>query len=695
MLSVLLLTLSANALSPTSRDALLIGDCRPALADPAGAQGGGAQAAAEHLALARCWLQAGDPVAAGEHLDQAESGPLASYARLIRGEQALANDQPAAAVAALEGLSLPGPAGRRAQMLLGEALVRAGRYQDARGPLNAALKGKLSARAALAEPGGADPAELRWWLAQGAIRRGEPDKALPVLRGIWTWNPTSARADEAAALLASLGHPIGTTTQGEDRKLLQDRARTLAKLHLYKEALEIRDRLGWGTGQDSVRLLASTTFKAKDYARATEAHARIDQPTVEERFLHALATSRTGDYPGAAALYDALYKAFPDTKRGDTASFKIGYLSYDEGDFAAAIPKLEAHLQRFPRSAHADEALWFIGWSRYKLGDHDGAQTAFAQLLRAHPRSGLCSGARYWRARIDDLAGRTDAAQQGYASVIRNHPLSGHAWYASWRLERSFPPARPPQVPAMPTGVATKAGWIQGRALASVGLDAWARAELAPVVADARAAGSQARLAMAHALIEAGNYTSAQQLARSLCGRPWAGSGEPAANTACWPRPVGNSLVRRAQAGGLDPNLPFGIMMAESSLRPEVTSPAGARGLMQLMPAVAQDVAAEVYPGTAFHPDQLYSPGTNAALGTAELSRLNAQFAGRLNGPALPAVIAGYNAGPDAVERWLARYETPPEPDEFAEDIGYTETRRYVRRVLGFVQTWRTVYGDQ
>jgi soluble lytic murein transglycosylase len=57
-------------------------------------------------------------------------------------------------------------------------------------------------------------------------------------------------------------------------------------------------------------------------------------------------------------------------------------------------------------------------------------------------------------------------------------------------------------------------------------------------------------------------------------------------------------------------------------------------------------------------------------------------------------VIAGYNAGPDAVERWLAKSPTPMEPDEFAEDIGYTETRRYVKRVLGYVQVWRQVHGD-
>ncbi len=694
MLSVLLLSFAAQALSPASRDGLLVGDCRAALADPAGAQGAPVEAAAENLALARCWLQSGDPVAARDHLAQASAGPLSGYARLVEGELALADDRPQDAVAALQGLRLPGPAGRRAEMLLCEALVRSGDFDGARGVLNGALEGALSARGALAEPGDADPAELRWWLAQGAVRRGEPGKAIPVLQRIWTWNPTSPRADEAAALLATLGAPVGTTTLGDDRALLRDRARTLSKLHLAKEALEIWDRLGWGSDPDSVRALARATFKAKDYPRAVEAHARIPSPSLEERFQHALATSRTGDYAGAAVLYDAVWKSAPDTKTGDTASFKIGYLRYDKGDFAAAVPLFEAHLARFPHSKHADEARWFIGWSKYKLGDRAGASAAFSALLKAHPRSGLCSGARYWRARIADQQGDAAAAREGYAAVLRHHPLSGHAWYAAWRLDRTIPSPASPSVPAMPASIASTDGWIQGQALARVGLDAWARAELGPLVKQSQSTGGAARLAMAHALIQAGDYATAQRLAKPLCGRPWAGSGDPAANAACWPRPVGAGLVRQARAASLDPNLPFGIMMAESSLRPEVTSPAGARGLLQLMPAVAENVAAEAFPGMPFHPDQLYSPGTNAALGTAELGRLMGQFAGRLDGPALPAVIAGYNAGPEAVERWLARYPSPPPPDEFAEDIGYTETRRYVKRVLGFVQTWRTVYGD-
>ena len=71
----------------------------------------------------------------------------------------------------------------------------------------------------------------------------------------------------------------------------------------------------------------------------------------------------------------------------------------------------------------------------------------------------------------------------------------------------------------------------------------------------------------------------------------------------------------------------------------------------------------------------------------------------------MPLVIAGYNGGADAVGRWIGSYqdgmssdlldwEKRPIADAWSEFIGYSETRKYVRRVLGYLQTYRLAYGD-
>jgi soluble lytic murein transglycosylase len=149
-----------------------------------------------------------------------------------------------------------------------------------------------------------------------------------------------------------------------------------------------------------------------------------------------------------------------------------------------------------------------------------------------------------------------------------------------------------------------------------------------------------------------------------------------------------------ASAHGLEPSLPYGVMVAESALKPEVTSPAGARGLMQLMPEVGATLHPTLFPHRPYDPDDLYNAPYNAALGTAELGQRARSLAGVLQTTDLPAVVASYNAGEQAVRRWLEPYDEPPPFDAWAEAISYTETRRYVKRVLGHAMAVRWVYGD-
>ena len=127
---------------------------------------------------------------------------------------------------------------------------------------------------------------------------------------------------------------------------------------------------------------------------------------------------------------------------------------------------------------------------------------------------------------------------------------------------------------------------------------------------------------------------------------------------------------------------------------------------MQLMPFLAEELHQAVSPTQPFNADQLYDPVYKARLGTTELSRLAEQFAEVGVDNPLPMVIAGYNGGSEAVGRWVNDYtETMdathmtdwshrPEADLWAEYIGYGETRKYVRRVLGFLQRYRLAYGD-
>lgn len=345
--------------------------------------------------------------------------------------------------------------------------------------------------------------------------------------------------------------------------------------------------------------------------------------------------------------------------------------------------RLRAHLARYPRSRHALEARWFLAWSLYREGDLAGADAAFADFAARHGDSALAAGAAYWRARIAGRRGEAEAEREELLAVMRRWPSSSYAWFAAERLGLRQPGLAvaspdPEPSPAIEPILA----------LARVGLVDWARIE---------ARHTEVRsLDRVRALLAAGDYAGARAVVAHRCGSPASFRGPATLREACWPRPARAAVEAVARPAGLDPLLPFAIMNAESAMRPEVVSPAGARGLMQLMPEVAARLAAgdPVLGGGAFHADLLFLPAVNARLGTRELAELARRFAAAPVEPRLPLVIAGYNAGADAVQRWLDAAPPGTEADEWAEDIGYTETRRYVRRVLSGLQTWRLAYGD-
>ncbi|MBT3396418.1 MAG: lytic transglycosylase domain-containing protein [Alphaproteobacteria bacterium] len=155
--------------------------------------------------------------------------------------------------------------------------------------------------------------------------------------------------------------------------------------------------------------------------------------------------------------------------------------------------------------------------------------------------------------------------------------------------------------------------------------------------------------------------------------------------TASYPRPN--------PASDLEPALVLAVARQESEFNQLAISSAGARGLMQLMPATAQVVArAEQMP---FDRDRLTAdPAYNMALGSAHLADLVAQFDG-----SYVLAVAAYNAGASRVRGWLRAYGDPRSRGvdviNWIEAIPFPETRNYVQRVLENLQVYRSVLANR
>ncbi len=629
----------------------------------------------ERLAAGRCLVRGGQPGRAVEVLTpllepstDAARARLLPYARLTLAQAQLARDRASEAVTLLSGVDLPGSDD---DLLRATAQVQAGRGLEAR----EALRGMLD---------GTQGAEARYWLARAAEDRGDP-AAVGTYQAIWKLHPTSPWAERAAQRLTALKSPVPDYGTPEGRSLALARAQKLLAIRQASLAVPLLDAIHAQapfTTLGSQLMMAHALVDARLHARALDWFARASAETASpgEAFAYALATARSGDYALAAERYAALAARWPTAAEADEATWKLPWMDYDAGRLVEAEEGMARYLAARPNGKFTTDARWFRAWAAWRRGDRTTALARFDEVVRAAPTSDLALAARYWKARATD---DTNALRQ----LLRESPDSGYAYFAAERLGVSFPArdhGAPPPVPD--SYVRARPVLATGLALAEAGFVEWARPLVKAGGSDARGAGADVRIGMAHALVATEDYQGAKALAAGLCTVSTGGI------TACTPRPHAAAVRAVADSLGLPPLLPYAIMNAESGLDPSVTSPVGARGLMQLMPDLATGLAKDDLAG--FVIDDLYRAGVNARLGTKELGLLHRTFSNRRVSPALPLVIAGYNGGAPAVERWLAGYPTAPAADQFAEDIGYTETRRYVRRVLGYYMQYRRVYGD-
>ena len=128
----------------------------------------------------------------------------------------------------------------------------------------------------------------------------------------------------------------------------------------------------------------------------------------------------------------------------------------------------------------------------------------------------------------------------------------------------------------------------------------------------------------------------------------------------------------------VDKALVYAHTLQESGFRNTVVSPAGAYGLMQIMPAAATDFARERGLGS-LDKSALTKPSTNMDIGQRHLEKLRDMG---LTGGLLPKVIAAYNAGPKPVGEWNGIVRDGGDPLLYIESIPYWETRGYVVTVL-------------
>ena len=381
-----------------------------------------------------------------------------------------------------------------------------------------------------------------------------------------------------------------------------------------------------------------------------------------------------------AALRDVAMRYPREVGVASTALYLLADLATDAGDDRQARATFQRLYRAYPTSPRAPAARFHAAIIAIASGNPRTAARELDSLYARAPRSDYATAARYWSGRAWSSAKNPTLARQRWRAIIADDPLSYYAFMSARRLdERSWtPPAGAtliPRVPSIDSAVA------RIELLDRLGMDAEERFELDALETAAR--GSTDRtLATADAFVSLGQPSRAIRLAQRLTDE---GARDSRIYRFLFPLVDRDELTRNAKARGLDPALVAGLIRQESNFTPRAVSVAGARGLMQVLPSVGQDVARALgFP--VWSPALLLDADANLQLGTAHLAAMVKEYG------SLPRVLAAYNAGGTRVDRW-SKKAGASDPELFTERVPYTETRDYVRIVMRNRQVYAVLYG--
>ena len=462
------------------------------------------------------------------------------------------------------------------------------------------------------------------------------------------------------------------------------------------------------------------------------------------------AAARAGEYQAAVGAYERAYESSPDSKRGRDALYHAAYLSYQFQDYDGAVRKFQQFIKISPRSGLAKDAQWNLAWLQYLRKDFKGALDRFDAVAKnftakRHKGDNLQERLQYWSAMSHIRLSQLEDARSHFEKIIAKNPYSYYGLAAQARLDRL--PAKPvepsvqanleggaarvvasetqsPVTPAPTTEAqdqesedsivesspqevegagdeedlkvadikdpALKARIDVAQMLIQMGLNDLAKWELSEVERSTRNSQLMRQLIFAYETI--GTFNRSAAIAEnSFAGEREVGGlvGAQALWMAAYPQAFKGFVQKGADDFGVAPEWVWSIMRAESVYKPEVISPVGARGLMQLMQFTARNLTRLRGDAKDDEAIELLDPETNIRLGAQYLARLRSQFKGQL-----PLVAAAYNAGPHRVEGWLINFGHL-DTDEFIEHIPFMETRNYVKKVVRYNTFYHRLYTDE
>jgi len=534
-----------------------------------------------------------------------------------------------------------------------------------------------------------------YFMGKAYLNRGEKDRAVEFFRKVvWQYPQESVALPARDELegLAAQGVMIPAFTPAERFQ----QAKALYRATRYREAVQAfqesqESTLDPKTWEESNLYLGISLVQLRRWPEAMKAFESLlknhpDGDVAGETLSwFGRAALRQGDLDRLRWVYETLKATYPDrVERAKVLWYLAAYYENKKED-QKAIQACREIIMSFPQDSLAPEAYWRMGWIHYKQGRTQEALKVFDEMLERYTNTAFRPQVLYWKARLLESSGDPQMAREVYARLCQEHARTYYCHRTRNRQEGDLIQWRVSShlssLEASPTGtpqaLAHDHQYKKARELALVGFLEEAAQEIATVVG--RYTNNQSVLLfLADQLYTLDAYDQALRIIR-LYFQETLEKGTPTMPDHFWVQayPLGmmNRIVRLMGSDRLNPYLVASIIREESMYDPKALSRAGAVGLMQVMPETGRWVAAQL--GLKeFEPDQLFDQDLNIKMGSWYLAHLFEQFKGNL-----VFTVAAYNAGPEAVTEWIQRGDFQ-DMDEFVEQIPFSETRLYVKKVL-------------
>lgn len=425
--------------------------------------------------------------------------------------------------------------------------------------------------------------------------------------------------------------------------------------------------------QSALKLLRNDEAKnAKAIAELDSAlHelSRYSKENANNLWLRGFEAEQKKNYAKALQCYKSLNNSkFGSNNRRQWAAFRIGLVHVKEGDYAAA-EKAFLEARKLPFTWSASGARMFLGDVYLKQGKDSLAREAYLDCIRDFPLG-------YYAHRS-----RTKLKEAGLMKLEEIPMAHGQKMSGAEALE--WVRKRQKKLPAKYSATTL----AQVKKLLDYGFIDEAT-ELYQAEYQKHSKQLDFLYEYGTLFTNAGETALGYRLARAFQNRiPRAelATAPEAVLKFLYPTPYREQVLKYA-GKAIDPFFVYSVMRQESIFDFQIASPAGARGLLQIMPATGKTLAAqEGIEG--FDPDMLYNAYLNIRLGIRYLVDLKREYSDDYM-----YVLGNYNAGPKPAKRWQS-VGKGLSWDLRAEDISYWETRDYVKRVMGNYWIYEEIWG--